>query len=469
MRILSPLRERDFALLWCGLTISLIGDGIYLVAVAWQAYDLSNTPAALALVGLAWSAGLALFLLTGGVVSDRFDRRRVMIAADLLRAAALVGIGVLALTGELEIWHLIALVVVYAAGEAFFGPALGALVPDLLHGERLAQANALEQFMRQTCRLLIGPAIGGVIVATVGPGDAFLIDAGTFLVSAAFVALIRTPSAGAREAGASMLSEAKAGIRYAASQRWLWVTLIASTLAMLLFFGPMQVLLPYVVRNELGAGSEGYGLVLAADGVGAIVASVLLAQRGLPRRYLTMMFAAFTLATLPLIGYAVGTSVGQLMAFAALHGSMITVGLIIFTTLQQLLVPSAMLGRVQSLEWFSSVAFVPISFALTSPISALLGSHWTLILAGGAASLSTVVMFVVFRLRREELRPLPAGDEAQDAIATAPTSIVDELEARPGNPQAQTASGVASGAGATSRAGRSPASTGTGTGSPTTS
>ncbi|MCU0313934.1 MAG: MFS transporter [Solirubrobacteraceae bacterium] len=468
MRILSPLRERDFALLWCGLTVSLLGDGIYLVAVAWQVYDLSNTPAALALVGLAWSVGLGLFLLTGGVVSDRFDRRRVMIAADLVRAAALGVIAALSLSGSLEIWHLVLLVGLYGAGEAFFGPALGALVPDLLSGERLTQANALEQFMRQSCRLLLGPALGGIIVAAVGPGDAFVIDAVTFLVSATFIALIRTPSAGTHEAGSTMLAEAKAGLRYAAGQRWLWVTLLTSSLVMLLFFGPMQVLLPYIVRNELDAGATGYGLVLAADGLGAIVAALIVAQRGLPRRYLSVIFGAWALAMLPLIGYALGTTVWQLMLFAAVHGAMITVGLIVFTTLQQLLVPSAVLGRVQSLEWFSSVALVPVSFALTSPVAAALGSHTTLILAGGAAAAVTVGMFLALRLDREERRPLPQADPAAEAAALrgAPAGLLAEPDAGPGG---QTVSASASTAGATSRAGRSPTSAGTGTGNPTTS
>lgn len=440
MKILSPLRERDFARLWAGLTISLLGDGIYLVAIAWQAYDLSNTPSALALVGLAWSVGLALFLLTGGVVSDRFERRRVLIGADLLRAAALVAIGLLALDGSLQIWHLVGLVLVYAAGEAFFGPALGAFVPDLVSGEQLVRANALEQFMRQSCRLLIGPALGGIIVAAVGPGDAFLIDAGTFVISALCIASIRTRSRGGGGAGGtSMLDEAREGLRYAASQRWLWVTLLTTTLMMLLFFGPMQVLLPYIVRNEIGAGSAGYGLVLAADGVGSVVASLFLAQRGVPRRYLTAMYLVWAVAMLPLIGYALGTTVWQLMLFALVHGAGVTFGLIVFTTLQQSLVPSAMLGRVQSLEWFASVALVPFSFALTSPVSAALGEQATLIGAGALAALISVGAYVAFRLGREQ-RPLPDDGPLEERALAAPTDLASELELgvtpAPGEPTA---------------------------------
>src|SRR6187200_3460354 len=99
VKLLRPLRERDFALLWTGMTVSLLGDGIYLVAVAWQVYDLENDPVALSLVGTAWTLGMVTFLLTGGVVTDRADRRRVLIAADLVRAVTLVAMGVLSLTG----------------------------------------------------------------------------------------------------------------------------------------------------------------------------------------------------------------------------------------------------------------------------------------------------------------------------------------------------------------------------------
>src|SRR5262245_36670428 len=99
LSMLRPLRRRDFALLWAGASISLLGDGIYVVAIAWQVYDLSNAPEALSLVGLAWSLGLVAFLLVGGVLTDRLDRRRVLLFADVARFAVLVAVGVLSLTG----------------------------------------------------------------------------------------------------------------------------------------------------------------------------------------------------------------------------------------------------------------------------------------------------------------------------------------------------------------------------------
>ena len=121
VKILRPLAIRDFALLWTGAAVSLLGDGVYIVAIAWQVYDLSDTPTALSLIGVAWTLPMAGFLLVGGVVSDRFDRCRIMIATDALRALAVAAIAALSLTGALELWHLFVLAIVFGTGDAFFG------------------------------------------------------------------------------------------------------------------------------------------------------------------------------------------------------------------------------------------------------------------------------------------------------------------------------------------------------------
>lgn len=432
MKILRPLRERDFALLTVGLVVSLIGDGLYLVAVAWQVYDLSNTPSALALVGLAWSVGLALFLLSGGVVSDRFDRRRVMIAADLVRAAALAAIGVLAVTDALEIWHLVTLVLFYAAGEAFFGPALGAIIPDLVAREHLVEANGLSESLRQICRLFIGPAIGGLLVAGAGTATAFLIDAGSFVFSAAMIALIRTPSRGHGTAESSPFDDLRAGIAYVRSQQWIWVTLIVAALFTLFYWGPVQVLLPYIVRNDLGGSAGTFGLVLAADGVGSVLAAILVSQRGLPKRSLRVLYGAWSVATLPIAGYALSTSAIQLMGLGMLHGALVTTGLVIWAALEQSRIPREMRARAMSVAWFVSIGLAPASFALTGPVAEALGAQTTLIIAGVVPALVTATMFLAFRLDSKDPPEIDDEEDVADVLATAPAAMLDELEAAPG-------------------------------------
>ena len=415
MKLLRPLRERDFALLWAGMTISLLGDGIFLVAEAWQVYDLDNDPLALSLVGTAWTLGMVAFLLTGGLISDRADRRQVLILADLVRAAALLGMGVLSITGVIEIWHLVALSVFMGVGEAFFGPAFGAIVPDIVSAEMLVQANALQQLVQQAAAKLIGPAIGGFVVAAVGAGPAFLVDAATFGLSAIAIAALKVRSQ-AVERGRSARAELREGLAFVRHEPWLWATLIAASLSLLFFLGPLEVLLPYIIRNDLHAGAGGFGLVLAAAGAGAIVASLLVSQFGVPRRYLTFMYAAWAVATLPLIGYAFGASLWQFVALAVVYGACETGGMVVWGTLMSTRVPKDLRGRVHSLDWFVSIGLTPISFALTGPLSKAIGIDATLVLAAILPAVACVVLFVVARLREDEQR---FPDAVSEAVAAA--------------------------------------------------
>src|SRR5919106_4169502 len=162
-RILRPLRIRDFSLLFWGTSVSQFGDGIYLVAIAWQVYELSNAPTALSVVGVAWTLPMVMFLLVGGVLGDRFDRRRLMICGDLLRAAAIGVIAILAFAEVLELWHLIALVAVYGAGEAIFAPNFQAVIPDIVPQAQIVQANSLQQLAEPVGFRFLGPALGGAL------------------------------------------------------------------------------------------------------------------------------------------------------------------------------------------------------------------------------------------------------------------------------------------------------------------
>jgi Transmembrane secretion effector len=402
--ILRPLGIRDFALLWAGATVSLAGDGVYVVALAWQVYELSNSPTALSLVGVAWTLPIGIFVLIGGVISDRFERRRIMIAADVVRAIAVATIGALSLTGAIELWHLFVLAAVFGTGEAFFGPAFTAIVPEIVPKHLLLQANSLDQFIRPFAFLLVGPALGGWMVAALGPGQAFMLDAGTFLVSAAALVLIRHRPA-PRERGVrrtSVLREMREGLGFVRAHAWLWATLVAAAVFLLAYWGPVEVLVPYLVRNELGGDASDFGLVLACGGVGALVAAFLLGQRGFPRRHITFMYCAWGFGSLALVGFGLATEVWQMQAFSFFEGALFTSGMVIWGTLLQTLVPGELLGRVTSLDWFVSTSLVPISFALTGPVSAGLGAQTTLVVAGLAAAGVTFLFLIVPGVRDTE-------------------------------------------------------------------
>jgi MFS family permease len=411
VNLLRPLRERDFALLWTGMTVSLLGDGIYTVAVAWQVYELSNRPSALALVGLSWTAGLVLFILLAGVLSDRLDRRRVMVGADLLRAVVQVGIGALALTYSLEIWMLVPLVLVHGVGEAFFAPAFSALVPDILAPAQIPQASAIEQIVRQAARNFAGPAIGGVIVALVGPGTSFVIDAGTFLFSAACIFAIRTRPSVVRERAAGVIAELRDGVAYVRTQTWLWGTLVAASTAILFFMGPIQVLVPYVVKNRLHSGSGSYGTILALEGLGAIAMSLWVGARGLPRREVSWMLLIWAFGGIPFLGFALGQEVWVLAACACVWGASIAFGMVVWTTRMATRVPVELRGRVNSVDWFVSIGLAPASFALTGPVSSWIGVRDTLLIAAIVPAVSTFALLFLTGMRAEETRELASASD----------------------------------------------------------
>ena len=384
-RLLAPLRHRDFRILWSGMAVSLVGDGIFLIAVAWETYVLWNAPAALSIVGIAMTVPTVVFLLLGGVLSDRHDRRLLMLWSDVVRAAAVACLAILVFADALQLWELVALVAVYGFGTAFFTPAFEAIVPDLLPAKDLAAANSLDQFVRPIALRLVGPLLGGWLVAA-GAGVAFTVDAASFAASGVAVLVLRPRAlAGAKHAshGAAM----REGLAFIRRRVWLWGTLVAAAAAYLVFLGPSEVLLPYMVKNELHGSASDLGLVFAAGGVGAVGAAVWMGQRGHPRRDVTVMYATWTLATLAIAGYGLAAASWQLMAACLVFNALETAGTIVWATVKQRHVPRGMLGRVSSLDWLISIGLLPISFALTAPVAGVLGVRATLVGAGlvGAA------------------------------------------------------------------------------------
>ncbi len=413
--MLRTLRHRDFRLLWIGQSVSLVGDGIYLVAIAWLVYDLSNEPGALAIVGLAWTLPMVLGLLLAGVLSDRFERRRLLVLSDLIRCAAIGAIAALSLAGVVELWHVIVLVVVYGAGEALFLPAFSAIVPDVVPREQLMQANTLRELMEPLGLRFAGPALGGLLITVFDVGTAFLVDALTFLVSAFVVSLmLRQPAP--REESHSFRQDLLEGFAYVRAHAWLWATLAGAALFLLVTYGPFEVLLPYIIRNELGGSAATFGTVMAAGGLGSIAAALLLSRTGAPRRHVTFMWGAWGIGTTLDIGLAISSAAWQMCAIAFFSFGFATAGMVVWATLVNTLVPAEMLGRVSSLDWFVSIGLVPLSFALTGPVAEWLGARTTLALAGGVGLLTFFILFVP-GVRDPERNPLP-GPHAQAISST---------------------------------------------------
>ena len=416
--LLRPLRSRNFRRLWVGMTVSLIGDGIFLIAMTWVAYQLWNAPAALSVLGIAMTVPTIVCLLAGGLVSDRFERRLVMLWSDVIRGTALAALAALALTHTLTYAELAGIVAVYGAGTAFFIPAFESIVPELVVAEELAQANALDQFVRPLALRLVGPTLGGWLVVTFGGGTAFAVDAVTFAASSVAVLSMSRSGASRRPASISPLRTIADGLRFVRRNAWLWGTLASAAIAYLAFLGPTETLLPYVLKNDLHGSAGDLGIVFAAGGAGAIGAAALMAQRRHPRRDVTFMYACWALATLAVAGYGLARSTVQLMVVCFVFNALEAAGTIVWATIKQRHVPLSLLGRVSSLDWMISIGLLPVSFALTAPVAGLIGARTTLVAAAVVGTGATVAALLIPGMRDVEGRP-PANAGTTNRTAAA--------------------------------------------------
>lgn len=428
MKVLRPLRERDFAIFQSGTTITLLGDGLFTVAIAWQVYDIWNVPTAFAIVGVAETVPLVALLLFSGVAIDRFERRWVLFWASLVRGICVGVLGLLAVAGSLELWHIFAIAVVYGAGRAFEGPASGAMVPDLVPTELLVQANSLVGVVRPLALRLIGPAIGGFVVHELGTGTAFLLDSASFFAACALVTLLRPRMAAIqREEHASIRDDIREGIGFVRKHVWLWGTLLWALFAAMVANGPFVVLVPYIVKNELGGDAGDLGLVFAAGGLGAVLSSLVVGQVGLPRRHITFMYFLWTIGLFDLFLYTVCQVPWQAMVIAFFAEAVLGAGLLVWVTLMQRVVPTELLGRVKSVDWFVSQGFTPISFALVGPLAAWLGAETVMAAAGILGGLITAGFFFLPGMRNTEM---PDHPEHVDLRSAEPLAAAEERPRR---------------------------------------
>jgi H+ antiporter protein len=402
---LRPLRYRDFRLLWTGLAVSLAGDGMWLVALAWQVIELDGGPVQLSLVATAYSIGLIGLMLPAGIIADRLPRRLVMLSADIIRAATVAVVAILSVTDALELWHLAVASGVVGSAEALFIPSYTALVPQLLPEDQILAANGLEGMLRPLAQQAIGPALGGLAVALLEPGLAIGMAAAAFLFSAGCLALMRVDSRPERSIAddSTGLEDLREGVAYVRRTPWLWATLTFAFVAVFFFVGPFEVLTPFVITDKVGGGSAEYGILLATFGVGSAIGALAISSRPLPRRYLTVMLGVWGAGLLPLALFGIVTELWVLLVAAIVVGITEGIGMVIWGTLLQRRVPGALRGRVSSLDFFLSLALLPASMALAGPAAEAFGITAVFVAAGIVSAAAAPVMLRLGRLRQDEI------------------------------------------------------------------
>ncbi|HEX5402483.1 MAG TPA: MFS transporter [Pseudonocardiaceae bacterium] len=390
-RSLAPLRHRGFRLLTGGQLASNFGDAFYAVALPW--YVLAEHGGALLLgtVLVAYGVPRTVLLAVGGHASDRWRPWTVMMASDGVRTVAAAALAVAAATGPARIEILVPIAVVLGAGEGLFLPGSFSIVPSLLPDEDLQAGNALSSSGTQLATL-VGPAVGGALVAFVGPAPAFAVDAATFLLSALSLAGVRSaqrrvpvepPVVDVTEAARPTTLR-----RLLRTEPVLLVILLVSLAANLGSGGLVEVALPALAHGPLHSDAVGYGGLIAAFGAGALIGTIVAAQVRTPRRpaiagSIAFLGEAVFMAVIPYLGGILPAG-GALVVFGVLNGF----GNVITITLFQRWAPPDLLGRASGLLMLASIGIFPVSVALGALVTQNFGPAPFFPLAAAALALA---------------------------------------------------------------------------------
>jgi MFS family permease len=331
-----------------------------------------------------------------GALSDRMDRRHLMIIGDLLRLVAIAAIGTLIVLDAMTVPLLVALVLVYGAGQAIFGPSFSAIIPMIVPEEHLVEANSLGYTMRPLAMIVIGPLIGAAIVAVAGTGWAFIVDAVTFAVSAVFIWMMRVRADVGRELETNLWADVREGITYVRRTPWLLWGMLGGLVSLFCVWGPWETLVPFVVADRMSGTEFQLALVFGAGGVGSVVASLVMAQRGgLPRKPLTVMYVAWAIGMGMTAAFGVVVNVPQAMAASFVAEGAIAVLVVIWFTAMQRLVPKELLGRVSSLDWMITILGAPVSFLIVGPLATAFGAEAVLVGAGVLGASATLIFMLI--------------------------------------------------------------------------
>jgi MFS transporter len=369
----------QFRLLFSGQAVSVIGDALFPVALAFAVLDeLHGTPGQLGLVLAAETLPLAVLILAAGVWADRLNRRNVMIVSDLGRAAVQATLATLLLTDAAVLWHVIALAALYGVFDAFFQPALGGLVPQVAGREHLQEANALLGLARHV-GLVIGPAIAGLLIALSSPGLAIAVDAATFVVSAAFLTQLRVTFA-RKETEHHFWADLKGGIAEVAQRRWMWTFMPGFSAYHLLALPCVLALGPVIADRELN-GASSWAVITACFGIGTILGSIV-ALRIRARHPMYGATVAFIGASCQALIIAYGDSTAAIAALQVIAGVAVSYGFTLWDTSLGREIPPHALSRVTSLDWFTTTGLMPLGFAVVAPAAELIGTRTTMLACG---------------------------------------------------------------------------------------
>jgi MFS family permease len=437
----GPLAVRDFRLFSLGQLASTIGDYCYAVALPWLVLSAHGSTVLLGTVLACYGVPRTVLIPVGGIFTDKLSPRAVMLAADAVRCVLVAVLAVFAARGLVSLAFLGPVAALIGAGEGVFLPASAAIMPSLLPADELQAGNGLSAAMIQV-GILVGPVVGGILVTAAGSGPAFALDAASFAVSAAALALMR------RRRARGAVPAQEAGVAYAAGQggaggtggtgadnlptpaapdtgpadqeetsvwrfflhtRVLQAIVLIAVLANFVISGALEVALPALAHTRFGA--VGYGALIACFGVGSLAGTLTAARLGLRRPALgacaSYLIGGVAISLVPFLGGLPGAAAAELV-----FGATANFGNVIIITLLQRLAPARLLGRVMSLLMLASTGAFPASVALSGVIVRSLGPAPFFPASGIVLALAVLLAMTLREFRDFGVKARPTAAQA---------------------------------------------------------
>ena len=393
------LKQRDFGLFWASLLFSAVGSQISTVAIAWQVYEITNSPFQLGLAGLFRALPVMLLSIPGGVVADRMDRRWLLIITQALAALLALALALLSHFGQVQVWHIYTVTFLSGAVGIFDSPARTALIPALVRPEQLATAYALNITWRQIATLA-GPFIGGMVIATVGISISYFIDALSFLSVIVCLALMRArpaPTPGVKKE--SPLESVRSGFEFIRDNTAVLALMGMDTCVQ--FFGAYRSMMPVFARDILGVGPAGLGALLGVPAFGALAGSAIVLAVGNPKRKGQLIITVTLIYTAGLICFALSRSLILSLAIGFFLGLVDAIGETLRDTLVQLITPDAMRGRVKSFDQVFMSAGTYLGHAQLGTAATFLGVSGALVMGGCLGSAGVLLVAKYARALRQ--------------------------------------------------------------------
>lgn len=410
-RFLRPLAHRDFRMLFGAVVLSIFGAGMWAVVMVYTVIGAGGGPLDLSVVAASNAVGLLACAIPGGIAADRIPRRLILRVVELLNLLAISSVAIAGALGAVTIPHLAIAAFVLGAGAGFFFPAYSAILPRILPPAQLLAANGLEGAIRPALQQAAGPAAAGVLVAAViAPAHAAWGVVAAHALALLLLMLVRpeppttdSEQRDAPEGVRGVLHDLREAVQFTVRTPWLLWTLLFATGWALVFIGPEEVLLPFVTRERVGEDPRLFGFLLAIYGVGGVLGSIVVSSLKLPRRYLTVMIGVWGVGSLPFAVVGITHQYWLMALCLFVVGFAFSYGQVIWGTLLQRRVPRRMLGRISSLDFFVSLALMPLSMALAGPLAEVVPIEAIFLAAGVIPLVLGVLAYLVAGMAKDEI------------------------------------------------------------------